>query len=202
MKKSYLSIDLDFWKEYRDSRSSTSFFNKVFALNVPMLFVIEHEELLNDINSSKADVLYNIDYHSDICSDNEIEVDDNPTDGTWVNYISWRNKGKYCWICPSLNECYTNQNGTCCWISDSDPFKYKKESGWKSIEVTQKLKTIDWRTITNVGVCLSPCFLDPFTVKGVIKKFGINQNEIKELIKKQPHDDPKFRTRGILSKTA
>lgn len=202
MKQAYLSIDLDFWKEHCDSRSSTNFFNKVFALNVPMLFVIEHEELLKDINKSKTNVLYNVDYHSDLCSNNELKKNEKPTDGSWVNYVTWQKKGEYYWICPSYEMCYEEQNGTCCGTKGLDPFKHKKESTWKSIEVTQKLNTIDWRTIKKIGVCLSPCFLDPKTVRGVTNKLGIDKNEIKDLMKTQVYDDPKFRVRGILKEIA
>jgi hypothetical protein len=54
MEGSYLSIDLDFWM-HKDKRSSNPFFKRVFyyvrEFGIPLHFVIEHEELLDDINS-------------------------------------------------------------------------------------------------------------------------------------------------------
>jgi len=200
MNKAYLSIDLDFWMHEGNTQKANQFFNKVFSLDVPKLFVIEHEELLKDINESKAKILYNLDYHSDICSDNQIHKEEKAEDGTWVNFVSWSKKGKYVWICPDVEECYECSAGTCHGEDEFDPFKYPIEHSWRSIIVTQKLKTIDWRRITNVGICLSPCYTCANSIKDVTKKLGLSENKLYNLIKEQPLFNPKKRHRGVLFK--
>ena len=70
------------------------------------------------------------------------------------------------------------------------------------MEVTQKLNTIDWRTITKVGICLSPCYVSTTTVRTVIKKLGLNKDEVSELRKNQPQFEPLKRRRGVLKKIA
>jgi len=202
MKKAYLSIDLDFWMNEPDTKKANQFFNKVFALNVPKKFVIEHEELVDDINKSKADILYNMDFHSDICGDSQIQEGEDPEDGTWVNFISWSNKGKYIWICPDVEECYELMAGTCHGEEEFDPFKFPIEHSWNSIQVTQRLKIIDWRKVTHIGICLSPCYISANSVKDITKKLGLSKNKLYNLIKEQPLFDPKNRHRGILSEEA
>jgi len=202
--KSYLSIDLDFWTTHDNGRSAGQFFNKVFALNVPILFVHEHEELLQDINKSKSDILYNVDYHSDLCSDNELIKGEKPNDGTWANFVSWKRRGEYIWICPNIKTCYKGGkgDGICCGDWRLDPFKTKKESFWKSVSLTQKLNTIDWRTVKQVGVCLSPSFTIPETVLSVTKKLGMKEEEVYALTNAPTHINPAKRKRGIIYKAA
>jgi len=199
MKKAYLSIDLDFWMNEVSQQKANKFFGKVFALDVPKLFVIEHEELLEDINKSKAEILYNLDYHSDICSDRQLGSWEDAEDGTWVNFVSWSKKGKYIWICPDVEECYDLTSGTCHGEEEYDPFKYPTEHSWNSLYVTQRLKTIDWRRVTHVGICLSPCYARANTIKNITKKLGLSEKKLYNLIREQPLFSPKKRHRGILS---
>lgn len=201
MDKAYLSIDLDYWLDYTNARSSGQFFKKVFELNVPILAVIEHEELLNDINESNARILYNVDYHSDICADKEIKSYDCPEDGTWVNFIDWRKHGTYHWICPDIYDCYTQREGTCCGSIKYDPFERNEETAWNSVEVSEDLKIIEWNKIERVGICLSPCYIREKSVRGVTKKLGLSVNDVQYLVCNQPSQLHK-RTRGVLAKIA
>ena len=63
---SYLSIDLDYWRNEKNDQESTKVFKKVFSLGLPLYVVKTHEQLLSHINRSRYDVIYNVDYHSDI----------------------------------------------------------------------------------------------------------------------------------------
>jgi hypothetical protein len=204
MKTSYLSVDLDFWCDHENAHSATRFINKVLNLNVPTIFVIEHEELLPDINRSKADILYNVDFHSDLCAKQELKPGEKPEDGTWANYVKWQSKGEFYWICPSLEKCYKENNGTCCGNPYLDPFKKKNEENtdWNKVTVTPKLSTINWNSIKQVGICLSPCFSCPDTIGGAARKLGMPKQDMIDLMVNQPLSIPQKRKRGILYKVA
>ena len=201
MNKAYLSVDLDYWMLYQDSRSANKFFDKVFALDVPIICVIEHEELLKDMNKKQADILYNIDYHSDLCSDRELYEDDPALDGSWGNFVSWRKNAEFVWICHDKYHCYEREHGVCHCEKKYNPFKYQNQTPWKKTRVSQDLKTIDWSIVTRVGVCISPCYLDPKTVRGAIKRLGMKYSYVRDLVRDQPDHMPD-RKRGTIYQVA
>jgi len=196
--KAYLSIDLDYWSTFGNCRSAGQFFRKVLFLNVPILVVIEHEELVPNINKSGAQILYNVDYHSDICSDEQIKASEQPEDGTWVNFISWKKTGEYHWIYPN-KKCYDLNEGLCHAEEQYDPFT-KDLSGWKKTEHTLRLSTIDWRKICAVGVCLSPGYISYPTVRTVLPKLKVPRQKVEEILAEPVSWNPKNRMRGTLSK--
>jgi len=194
----YLSIDLDYWMEQKNSRSATCFFKKVLGLHVPVTFVIEHEELVKDINKMKnMEIMYNVDYHSDIITTNEIGTE--PEDYDWANFVKGKSKAEFCWIAP-LEDCYNYDLGTCHVDGDEgdDPFMYPKRTGWKDCNWAIDLNLIEWDKIQRVGVCLSPCFVHIPSVKPVIKKLGMSIKEAHRLVQIQPHNHSQ-RTRGVIS---
>jgi len=195
--KAYLSVDLDFWAFYENQNSANRFFQRVMNLDIPTLFVIEHEELLDDINKSNLDILYNVDFHSDICSIEERKTEPGPTDGTWASYVKWRRRGHYHWIYPHYQRCYLEGDGLCNGAEDLNPFEYTSKTEWKKITHTPKITSIDWRRIRQVGVCLSPIFVDLETIKDVLKMFDIKHKDAVDLCKKQPYNQSK-RHRGIM----
>lgn len=198
----YLSIDLDFWCEhFYSSHAAAWFFRKVFSLNVPIVFVIEHEELLEDINEMEGlTTLYNVDYHSDLVDDKyALDGRRKPKDFSWANHIKNKENGKFVWIYPDQG-CYTKDYGTCHGEPECDPFKYPNLTSWRTVEHTDNTKDIDWDKIEKVGVCLSPCFVKLRTVQSVIERLGCNTKEIEELIEKQPLYKETKRKRGILMK--
>jgi hypothetical protein len=199
MEGSYLSIDLDFWM-HKDKRSSNPFFKRVFyyvrEFGIPLHFVIEHEELLDDINSCEnTKTLYNVDFHSDLCADIEIDVDENATDGTWGNFVNWRFDSEFVWICPDYADCYMNESGVCCTDKKHDPFR-KNTTGWQRTKVTDRLKIINWNSIERIGVCLSPLFVNEHSVEDVLYQFNISKERIKILLN-QPVEH-EYRKRGTL----
>jgi hypothetical protein len=193
---SYLSIDLDFWKEHKDTKSATRLFRKVLGLNAPVTFVIEHEELVADIKKvKKLDTLYNIDYHSDIIAQEDCSHPD-PEDYNWANYIPQSHKADFYWILPNM-KCNDAWEGLC-HADGINPFNEPERSGWKSCQIkTQSF--VDWRNIERVGVCLSPIWVSLKTVKPVIKKLGVNIDMVEELISNQP-EQHSMRRRGVLTK--
>jgi hypothetical protein len=192
----YLSIDLDFWSKHKDTKAATRFFRKVMGLNVPVTFVIEHEELVNDIKKVKGlKTLYNVDYHSDIIAKEECEEDE-PEDYNWANYIPQSKQADFFWILPS-RKCNDTYEGLC-HADGINPFDEPEKSGWKSCQI-QTQSFINWKNITRVGVCLSPIYVEIKTVAPIIRKFGLKRKEVEFLIEQQPFLH-QHRQRGILKK--
>jgi hypothetical protein len=192
----YLSVDLDFWSKHQDTKSATRFFRRVLGLNAPVTFVIEHEELIDDINKMKnMHTLYNVDYHSDIIAEIDC-IDEIPEDYNWANYVNNRENADYFWIMPN-KKCNDTWEGLC--HSDGiNPFDEPGMSGWKDCQF-KTMSFINWKEITRVGVCLSPIFVEISTVYPIIKKLGVDRKKIDDLIERQPQMH-KSRRRGVLKR--
>jgi hypothetical protein len=173
--KSYLSIDLDYWNDEYTDGACKSFFKKVFALGLPITIVDSHERLLYSVNSSGANVLYNVDFHSDFFGyrsrdEAKAEMGRKIQDGTWVNHVRWRRKGSYFWMYPEAR-CYGNResyqtNGGeyrgdgVCWVTEEEnPFFPTTYNEWKSVKRLKGHRKIDWETIVSVGVAISRDYL-------------------------------------------
>lgn len=194
----YLSVDLDFWSDYQNSRACSNFFKKIFNLKIPITFVIEHEELLPDMNKMKGlEILYNVDYHADIIA--QLDTKKKPNDYDWANFVKGRKNAEFCWICP-FKDCYEDNIGTCHADGD-DPFYPQKNSGWNKCTWGTNLNLIEWKKVQRVGVCLSPCFVTLDPVQSVIKKLGMDPKKAEELIEYQPFNAKK-RIRGLITRIA
>lgn len=187
MDKIYLSIDLDYWMELDSFHIGMSnFLNKALNLGVPFKTVESHEQLLSHVNGSGANILYNVDHHSDIIDnnlskDNEIEreifsssdkffrVKKQPAklvEGNWVNFVKFRKKGTFLWLYP-LKECYrdiTGDRGSGRCDDDRNPFSKScmNITGWKSVRRRRKrlLTAKEWKQVVRVGISCSPDWLN------------------------------------------
>lgn len=169
-RRSYLSIDLDYWSEEVDDTDSFYFFERVFDLGLPILVVESHEQLLDHVNKSGADTLYNVDYHSDFTgfeNKNEAKTDmeEDAEDGTWINYVDWRWEGTVHWMYPK-EICYgssqdSNRDGLgVCWTEPGqNPFKKSTYNQWKHIKKSVGYSEIDWDSIVTVGFAISAYYL-------------------------------------------
>jgi hypothetical protein len=148
----FLSIDLDYWAHGRKHQCDV-FFKKVYALGLPIHAAYEHDHLLDVINSSQCTTLINVDFHSDLCDTpaEGWELSD-LNEGTWGNFVSWRERGTFIWRYPS-SLCLKPGNGYC--HNDVNPFE-KPASGWREARKRQGVAGIPWDSIKAVGVCLSP----------------------------------------------
>ena len=180
---SYLSIDLDYWRNEKNDHESTKVFKKVFSLGLPLYVVQTHEQLLSHINRSRYDVIYNVDYHSDIFGFHSKEertkwIKDNPKpdEGQWGVFIKWRKRGCFHWMYPNRN-CYVvnghesvrNDVGAC-WESRKDnPYLPATYTDWKEIKRSIGLYYLDWDSVTEIGICVSPDWSKEETVKKVGK---------------------------------
>ena len=162
IKHKYLSIDLDFWNTKRTEEHSIKFFKKVAKLNIPMLLVDDHHHLLNDINESGCDYIYNVDYHSDLFGFTG-EVDKMNflqniryylNCGTWGIYVKWANRGTFNWIHP-IDSCYNDKNrkGACWGCYNDNP--YTGITNWNTVVHSSNLDSIEWDTIRSIGICAS-----------------------------------------------
>ena len=170
----YLSIDLDFWGILDVDDPVTglvAFLDKVAALNLvkPVKVVIDHHDLLLDIEESKCRRIINVDYHSDLVDEEDpIGVDC----GTWGNYIPWKAEGIFEWRYPSYEQCYRDALGRCEVSCNPDtankhpernPFEFDT-SGWHMTRHTEGLYGIPWRWVREVGIAISP----DYTHEGVV----------------------------------
>ncbi|MEK6833164.1 MAG: hypothetical protein AABY32_03885 [Nanoarchaeota archaeon] len=171
-KSVYLSIDLDFWSEYSSRKSSDRFFNKIINLDLPLLVVDSHEEIVDHVNTSGANILINMDSHSDIIGfyglDDKKEELSSREEYNWANHVSWRANGSFVWLYPTYY-CYEDGTGigTCCDV-EVDPFKINN-TGWKSISLCCGVNNIDFNSIRAVSISISKEYTNIKTVKGILK---------------------------------
>jgi hypothetical protein len=157
---SYLSIDLDYWRDTPTRHPANNFFKKVFALNVPMVLCKRHHWLVPDINKHFPEdgIVYNVDFHSDITGEDGANPRLNC--GNWADFIKRRKEGHFIWVYPNVQKCYRESWGLC--GTDRQPFE-KSYSEWKRISRRQGTNYIRLANVERVGIAISPDYytLDP-----------------------------------------
>lgn len=166
--KTYLSIDIDYWNnDYWEGNYLNNVEYKLHSLlqraqDIPVIAVMNHQQLLQPINNSGAERLINIDEHSDI-TDADI---DNLECGTWVSYVKWRMTGHYIWIRPDRTTEYGSCNGDVKnWNQGTD--WYKTESKYisnKNIKLARYLNDC-----VGIGICMSPHY-SIYELIGIFKR--------------------------------
>jgi len=147
--RTYLSIDIDFWNDLDAAERTLS---KLFLRrgDIPVRAVMNHQQLLPSINKSGADLLVNVDEHSDL-TDTDVNIFEC---GTWVSYVKWRTRGKYLWIRNQKGVSHGSCNhGQKFWNSGSD---------WLTTNTVFEPQEVDLslylRDCVGIGLCLSPSF--------------------------------------------
>ena len=169
--RSYLSIDLDYWRNEPNDKKSAEFFKKAFSLGIPLYVVKTHEQLLDHVNKSKYDLIYNVDFHSDLFGfhDKKERADwirknpKAPDEGQWGVFIKWRKNGCFYWLYPSVT-CYsvnghdTKRSSTgACWETKKDnPYLPTTYTDWKEVKRNIGTSPLEWNTVTAIGVSVSP----------------------------------------------
>lgn len=151
----YLSIDLDYWSHERNPNFAKRFFRRLLRnFGRPIMVAFHHHHLLAHVNrrGRGLDTLINIDYHSDLASGPDGEF----TEANWVNYVNFREKGTFIWRYPS-GKCLSSHTGYCHF--GDNPF-VSDCSGWARVKMRHGLARIPWDCIREVGVCLSPSWLN------------------------------------------
>lgn len=154
-KPHYLSVDIDYW-------TNSSSVRMLFELGkliedcraapapVPITAVMNHQQLLWNVNRTSARRLVNLDYHSDISDKDATELHC----GNWVSYVTWRRDGEYIWVRPEIDPSL----GAC---NDSG---WDKGSDWKKVTSTVRapsklsLRKL-LRNCKGIGLCMSPAFV-------------------------------------------
>jgi hypothetical protein len=157
--KTYLSIDLDYWRRDfdREPWHAKRFFKRVWLLGLPIRVALHHHHLIRDINRIKdLDKVVNVDYHSDIVEEHEDYPHLELTEGTWANYVEHRRNMIFEWRYPS-EECLDCGTGYC--HTYRNPFE-EDCTPWWSVRKKEGVARIPWSEICAVGVCLSPGWLD------------------------------------------
>lgn len=150
--KHYLSIDIDFW-----TKDTTAMVNALMDLmnkrgRVPIIAVMNHQQLLPHVDKSRARHLINVDYHSDLhnISTKELHC------GSWVAYVKWRANGKYTWIRPEKDQ----SQGRC----ESLGARWNSFTDWRqscslirSVHAFRPSKLLP--NCSGIGLCMSPAFI-------------------------------------------
>jgi hypothetical protein len=157
MTTSFLSIDLDYWTDLPE-KDMISFLKKIKQLDLPIKPFIEHHEMLKYINRYDFDILYNIDYHSDIVDQPET-CDLELNEGTWANFVKKKYERTFIWIHPKKS-CYMANNG---YAGDGrcdmyeNPFTQDVSGWWNVKHRKAKLLTEkELETVRYIGITVSP----------------------------------------------
>lgn len=173
----YLSFDLDFFN-YPHAEEGQRL-NKVreclrqlhgFAVEhrIPIISVMNHQQMLPFVDNSNCDVLLNVDTHSDLVrsSYNVLNC------GTWISYVRWRKRGKYIWWHGSKCS-FGDCNGDEGFIFRDNGTIDAGQSDWRRIRHMRTFRMPRLTTdIRSIGVCLSPMYVDsPHEVHGIFKEW-------------------------------
>jgi hypothetical protein len=151
----YLSIDIDYWQA-KEGAQAKRFFGKLSALKVPIICVVSHEKILEHVNAHPADVLVNIDAHSDLCPLWTPMMSRDLSDGNWANYVSWRSKAEYRWCWPHHWDTY--ESGLCGkWRID--PFVQREDHDWRTTRAVKGTQLRDLEILA-IGIAVSPEYVE------------------------------------------
>lgn len=172
-KTTFLSIDLDFWGPTR-SGACTKFINKILSLGALVKCYIEHDHMLRRINApenQELKILANVDFHDDLMEvdDCNIAIRRGLTCANWVEYVSWRQSGKYLWCSPDKKAALSMGDGICGEFFGDLTKSYGKTSSWKKISVVDGIRGFSYDAVAEVGICLSPHYADPRSTASAVR---------------------------------
>jgi hypothetical protein len=167
----FLSIDMDYWNDLEDNaeialENLNLILKSCNTSNIPLSAVMNHNQMLPLVNKSNTNQLINIDYHSDLATNDVSELNC----GTWVSYVKNRKKSKYKWLhCSyySFGDC----NGSYPIFKGISKIEKKFENearvDWfkyshREIDITvfDYKKIFNKESVKQVCLCLSPAYTD------------------------------------------
>jgi hypothetical protein len=175
----YTSIDIDFFNSIGTFAETEEYLNHVFhtvkECKIPCIAVMNHQQLIPFVSVCPARQLINLDEHSDLGNEEDTWL----SCGSWVNYITWRNRGEYIWLHANtllVGECSGGDKP----IFTEWRKAGSKSCGWKrsSHQQVETLPTINelLSSCFGVGFCLSPSYrsdsLEPI-FRRIVKKYKI-----------------------------
>jgi len=167
----YLSIDLDYWLrkiplvDIAESELRNTV-KRAQRRGIPLLAVMNHQQLLPEVNASSARKLVNVDQHSDLTS---ADID-NLECGTWVSYVRWRHEGEYLWLRSDRRLFIGACNGGNRWDWETDWKRVRSE--YRAVEVASLVD----RHCAGVGLCMSPFYAQgelEEVFRRVVRDFGV-----------------------------
>jgi len=186
----WLSVDLDYWlsvdhplEKVMESRMPMALdflhmlwrMGKSKGLSIPVTET--HDQHLPIINQSGRDIpdlatLINVDYHSDLVTEQEVSTFPEANEGTWGTYVSWKWKpdSMFVWV----RSCSLLYQGRC----DIECHDYRtpnfasptlaESCGWGELrsQASPTIQPEDLQVMNVVGaaVCLSPEYVHPTTL--------------------------------------
>lgn len=191
MGNTYLSVDIDFWNNlgdvdcctWHDKKENLNIFlEKCYATStkyaIPLIAVMNHQQLLKFVDNSNANILLNIDEHSDLTRSNVTELNC----GTWISYVRWRNIGTYYWMQSNVNPLA----GDCSGYDDSNDviFNHKRinmeQVDWSDLKLITQLSLMTKTSMNavlssaiSIGIVLSPQYSHPI-LQQVFRKWVKN----------------------------
>lgn len=157
---------MDYWNYHGDGldKRAQSYLDSVARScsikGIPMTCIMNHIQMLDEVNTSGAAELFNMDTHSDLADKDcrHLNV------GTWVSYVKWRQRGCYIWARGNSNLWQGECNGS------NDMFNsrgkiYNWKTDWKSVTTHSYRKSEPcledlMKGAIKVCVCLSPMYRD------------------------------------------
>jgi len=172
MKTAYVSIDIDYWAWSRSGKVCFEALQKFLCdvynnSKAPVVAVMNHQQLVPDVNRHQADILINIDTHADIGYEDGVRT---LHCGDWVNFIKWRRQADYLWVRPGpiyRGNCQQEHHGggggilqlRGTWNLGHGWWSAKTIKREQKLDISSLLRSLDITHISGVGLCLSPDFI-------------------------------------------
>jgi hypothetical protein len=168
-KPHYLSIDIDYWTDSTIEKFIWSLgkFLVDKPKEIPITAVMNHQQLLWNVNRTPVQRLINFDFHSDLVSADVKELHC----GSWVSYVHWRRWGEYIWVRPKEDPSMGSCNGEVHWNEATD---------WKAAKSLirdpdhVRLQAF-YRNCRGIGVCMSPAFINKSMQEAFLQIIAANK---------------------------
>lgn len=166
--KTYLSVDVDFWFEPTRAREQLMLLMQRIG-KIPVIAVMNHQQMLREVNASNARRLINVDEHSDLA---ERDVTTFQC-GTWASYVNWRHQGEYVWIRPDVSyQGSCNGDDRAIWNFGTDwKHSVSRHISRKNLKLTTYLQDC-----VGVGICMSPAYAPTDVIevfREIVDRYGI-----------------------------
>lgn len=167
--KTYLSVDIDYWYQPEIARRALTLLMEAVPSRVPVTAVMNHQQMLPEVNASGASRLINIDEHSDLAEATVKKL----ACGTWISYVKWRKQGTYIWIRPEQSyQGSCNGDDRAIWNAGTD-WKYSESKyiSRRNLQITKYLQDC-----VGVGLCMSPAYVFPDIIvvfREIVDRYGI-----------------------------
>lgn len=168
-RKTFLSVDMDFFNLDTDMGRARRFLDGVLGLGVPTRAVMNHQQMLPMVNGSGANYLLNVDAHSDLTSFRTRDLNC----GSWVTFVKWADIGTYHWWGRhDIGDCTGGRFPIFTPSGVSRRVEARREWAWGELKVDyeDRLPRLGDYGIVGACVCMSPSY-STFEAKAVFKKW-------------------------------